>query len=52
MGDKWFKGAKDKLNTTHEECGGKFIERYFWDDMDGVLHCDRCNKECKRWQQS
>jgi len=34
-----------------EKCGkGAYTETSFWDDMDGVLHCDKCRHRVKSRQ--
>lgn len=38
----------DMTGKKHEGCGGKFQEASQYDDLDGVLHCTKCNKEIKR----
>ena len=57
--DFW-KSTEAKLKNINKEtdmldtkcnCGGTFIEMYFHDDMDGVLHCDKCEKEILRYQR-
>lgn len=43
-----------KIDMTGKKCRkcgkGKYKETTFFDDMDGVLHCDKCNHEIKRWK--
>lgn len=31
-------------------CGGKYKETSQMDDMDGVLHCSKCNDRVQRYQ--
>ena len=44
------KGRKsDLLNTTCKECGiGKYIETSVMDDINGILHCSKCNSITER----
>jgi transcription elongation factor Elf1 len=42
----------DMTRTVCTSCGeGTYRETLFFDDMDGVLHCEICNHETKRWQK-
>ncbi len=42
----------DHLRKTCQECGiGQYREASIMDDMDGVLHCDHCNHEIRRWER-
>ena len=39
----------DNLNKICEKCHiGRYIETGFFDDMDGLLHCERCGHQVKR----
>jgi len=39
----------DRFGKDCESCGrGRFIETGFFDDVDGVLHCNVCGKEIIR----
>jgi len=39
----------DRKGKTCDICGkGRYIETEFFDDMDGVLHCDVCNAQVIR----
>ena len=41
---------KDLFNTKCKECkGGKYVETSMQDDWRGVLHCNKCNDEVKRY---
>ena len=41
---------KDLFNTKCKECkGGKYVETSMQDDWRGVLHCNNCNDEVKRY---
>lgn len=45
-------GAKDMMSEKCSKCeDGTYEEAGFHDDMDGVLHCTKCNKEVKRWKK-
>lgn len=39
----------DLRGKTHKGCGGKFDETSQMDDMDGVLHCKKCEKKVDRY---
>lgn len=41
--------AVDMLGKKHKDCGGTFQETSQYDDMDGKLHCTKCNKEILRY---
>ena len=42
---------KDMMDKKCKKCGkGKYKETSQMDDMDGVLHCDKCGHEVKRHQ--
>lgn len=41
---------KDLFNAKCKECkGGKYVETSMQDDWRGVLHCNNCNDEVKRY---
>lgn len=43
--------VKDMMGKKCESCKkGKYKETSFHDDMDGVLHCDKCGIETKRYK--
>jgi len=43
---------KDMTGETCETkwCRGKYKETSIHDDWDGVLHCDKCGREVKRYR--
>lgn len=46
------KDMKDRTNTHCSRCRrGKYKELYFHDDMDGVLHCDKCGQTVNRYEK-
>jgi len=32
-------------------CKGRYIETNFFDDMDGILHCETCGKVINRYRE-
>jgi len=30
-------------------CGGKYVETVIYDDWEGILHCNACNKKIRRY---
>ena len=42
---------KDMTGEPCEKCKkGKYVETRQTDDQDGILHCDKCDHEVKRWR--
>ena len=38
----------DMLNETCKLCDGKYVETSIHDDLDGMLHCDKCGNATNR----
>ena len=47
---------KEMIDMTYKKCEkckkGKYVETNLLDDRDGVLHCNKCRHEVKRWRIS
>lgn len=42
----------DMLNSECKECDdGFYMETSINDDIRGVLHCNHCNEETRRWKE-
>ena len=40
----------DLTNSTCDKCKvGAYVEKYIYDDIDGTLHCDKCNHKVNRY---
>jgi hypothetical protein len=51
LGAEGDSAEKDMTGETCEKCKkGKYQETSQNDDMDGVLHCTKCNKQVDRWR--
>ena len=52
VAEKPVRSMYDMTNCQCEKCNkGRYIETEFHDDMDGVLHCDKCNYRITRHRE-
>ena len=50
--EKYITEMKDMSGKKCQKCGkGKYKETSQMDDMDGVLHCDKCGHQVDRWKK-